>query len=410
MFRAVATIFPLVQADDIVAARELLHDVISPTPMLYSRVLSDQVGGPVYLKCENLQRTGSFKVRGAYTRIARLSDAERARGVVAASAGNHAQGVAFAAGLVGASATVVMPERAPLPKVEATRGYGASVVLHGSSVEDALSEALRFAERTGAVFIHPFDHPDIVAGQGTLGFEIIEQCPGVRTVLVPAGGGGLMAGITVAVQSLDPAVQVVGVQAEAVPGLVASMAAGHPVQVVGAPTMADGIAVQRPGDIPFTIIAGSGDRIVAVSEAALARALLLCLERAKQVVEPSGAAGVAALLEGLDQFEPPVVVLLSGGNIDPLLLSKLLRHGLSAAGRYLGFRCRVPDYPGSLAALLGLLAGLGANVLEVSHERLAPSLRVDEVEVVLQVETRGPDHCAHVKEALGSAGYDLVFS
>jgi threonine dehydratase len=399
-----------VQADDIMAARELLRDVISPTPMLYSRVLSELVGGPVYLKCENLQRTGSFKVRGAYTRIARLSDDERARGVVAASAGNHAQGVAFAAGLLGTSATVVMPERAPLPKVEATRGYGASVILHGSSVEDALEEALRFAAGTGAVFIHPFDHPDIVAGQGTLGFEIIEQCPGVRTVLVPAGGGGLAAGITVAVRSLDPAVQVVGVQAEAVPGLVASMAAGAPVQVVGAPTIADGIAVQRPGDIPFAILAAAGARVVAVSEAALARALLLCLERAKQVVEPSGAAGVAALLDGLGDVEPPVVVLLSGGNIDPLLLSKLLRHGLSAAGRFLGFRCRVPDYPGSLAALLGLLAGLGANVLEVSHERLAPRLRVDEVEVVLQVETRGPEHCEHVKETLRAAGYNLAFS
>jgi threonine dehydratase len=402
-------ISPLVQADDIVAARELLIDVISPTPMLYSRVLSEQVGGPVYLKCENLQRTGSFKVRGAYTRIARLSDAERARGVVAASAGNHAQGVAFAAGLLGASATVVMPERAPLPKVEATRAYGASVILHGSSVEDALAEALRFAEATGAVFIHPFDHQDIVAGQGTLGFEIIEQCPGVRTILVPVGGGGLAAGITVAVQALDPAVRVVGVQASAVPGLIASVAAGSPVRVVGAPTMADGIAVQRPGDIPFGILAGSIDQIVAVSETALARALLLCLERAKQVVEPSGAAGVAALLEGLGSFEPPVVVLLSGGNIDPLLLSKLLRNGLSAAGRYLGFRCRVPDYPGSLAALLTLLAGLGANVLEVSHERLAPSLRVDEVEVVLQVETRGPEHCALVTEELRAAGYDLAF-
>jgi threonine dehydratase len=409
VFRGVATISPIVQADDIVAARELLIDVISPTPMLYSRVLSEQVGGPVYLKCENLQRTGSFKVRGAYTRIARLSDAERARGVVAASAGNHAQGVAFAAGLLGASATVVMPERAPLPKVEATRAYGASVILHGSSVEDALAEALRFAEATGAVFIHPFDHQDIVAGQGTLGFEIIEQCPGVRTILVPVGGGGLAAGITVAVQALDPAVRVVGVQASAVPGLIASVAAGSPVQVVGAPTMADGIAVQRPGDIPFGILAGSIDRVVAVSETALARALLLCLERAKQVVEPSGAAGVAALLEGPGSFEPPVVVLLSGGNIDPLLLSKLLRHGLSAAGRYLGFRCRVPDYPGSLAALLTLLAGLGANVLEVSHERLAPSLRVDEVEVVLQVETRGPEHCALVTEELRAAGYDLAF-
>jgi threonine dehydratase len=409
MLLVVATTSPLVQADDIVAARELLIDVISPTPMLYSRVLSEQAGGPVYLKCENLQRTGSFKVRGAYTRIARLSHAERARGVVAASAGNHAQGVAFAAGLLGTSATVVMPERAPLPKVEATRAYGASVILHGSSVEEDLVEALRFADRTGAIFIHPFDHPDIVAGQGTLGFEIIEQCPAVRSILVPVGGGGLAAGIAVAVQSLDPAVQVVGVQAEAVPGLIASLTAGVPVQVVGTPTMADGIAVQRPGDIPFAILAAAGGRVVAVSEAALARGLLLCLERAKQVVEPSGAAGVAALLDGVE-VEPPVVVVLSGGNIDPLLLSKLLRHGLSAAGRFLGFRCRVPDYPGSLAALLALLAGLGANVLEVSHERLAPRLRVDEVEVVLQVETRGPEHCEHVKEALRSAGYELTFS
>src|ERR1700735_3941196 len=231
MFAVVASISPLVQSDDIVAARELLSDLISPTPVLYSRVLSELAGGPVYLKCENLQRTGSFKVRGAYTRIARMSDAERARGVVAASAGNHAQGVASAAGLLGATATVVMPERAPLPKVEATRAYGASVILHGASVEDALDEALRFSERTGAVFIHPCDHPDIVAGQGTLGFEVIEQCPGVRTVLVPVGGGGLAAGITVAVQSLDPAVRVVGVQAAAVPGLIASMAAGAPVQV-----------------------------------------------------------------------------------------------------------------------------------------------------------------------------------
>lgn len=378
--------------------------------MLYSRVLSEQVGGPVYLKCENMQRTGSFKVRGAYTRIARLSDAERARGVVAASAGNHAQGVAFAAGLLGTSSTVVMPERAPLPKVEATRAYGASVILHGSSVEDALEEALRFAERTGAVFIHPFDHPDIVAGQGTLGFEIIEQCPAVRTIIVPVGGGGLAAGVTVAVRSLDPAIGVVGVQAAAAPGMIASVEAGSPVQIVGTPTMADGIAVQRPGDITFGILAGSVDRLVAVSEAALARALLLCLERAKQVVEPAGAAGVAALLDGLADLEPPVVVVLSGGNIDPLLLSKLLRHGLSAAGRYLGFRCRVPDYPGSLAALLALLADLGANVLEVSHERLAPSLHVDEVEVVLQVETRGPAHCALVKDELRTAGYELSFS
>jgi threonine dehydratase len=400
---------PLVQSDDIVAARELLRDVISPTPLLFSRVLSETVGGPVYLKCENLQRTGSFKVRGAYTRIARMSDAERAHGVVAASAGNHAQGVAFAASLLGTAATVVMPERAPIPKVEATRAYGASVVLAGTTVEDALEVALDFAAQTGSVFIHPFDHADIVAGQGTLGFEIIEQCPQVRTILVPVGGGGLAAGIAVAVQSLDPSVRIVGVQAEAVAGYEASFAAGHPVAVPGRPSMADGIAVHRPGDIAFGILSSLAARFVTVSEAELSRGLLLCLERAKQVVEPSGAAGAAALLSHEGEFEPPIVAVLSGGNIDPLLLSKLLRHGLSAAGRFLGFRCRLPDYPGSLAGLLRDIADLGANVLEVSHERLAPSLRVDEVEVVLQVETRGPEHCEDLKAKLRDAGYVLTF-
>jgi threonine dehydratase len=418
MWHVVTTIPPLVQSDDVVAARELLRDVITPTPLLYSRVLSERLGGSVYLKCENLQRTGSFKVRGAYVRIARLSPEEHARGVVAASAGNHAQGVAFASSLLGTRATVVMPERAPIPKVEATRAYGADVILHGASVEDALEEALRFAERTGSVFIHPFDHADVVAGQGTLGYEIIEQLPQVRTVLVPVGGGGLAAGIAVATKSLDPDIQVVGVQASAVAGYPPSLEAGHPLLVHGEPTMADGIAVQRPGDIAFGILSVLGGGFVTVSETALSRALLLCLERAKQVVEPAGAAAVAALLEhteggvhaGAARIEPPVVVVLSGGNIDPLLLSKLLRHGLSAAGRYLGFRCRLPDLPGSLAALLGYLANLGANVLEVSHERLSPGLRVDEVEVVLQVETRGPEHCEDVKAKLRAAGYTLSFS
>jgi threonine dehydratase len=398
-----------VSSDDVTAARKLLHDVISDTPVLHSRVLSETVGGPVFLKCENLQRTGSFKVRGAYYRIARLTDAERARGVVAASAGNHAQGVAFAAAQLGCTATVVMPEGAPLPKVQATEGYGAQVILHGSTVEDALAEALAFAERTGAVFIHPFDHPDIVAGQGTLGFEIIEQCPQVRTVVIPVGGGGLAAGAAVAINGLDPAVHVVGVQAEAVAPYPGSLAAGHPVAVRPARTMADGIAVSRPGGIPFGILSGLGVRMVTVSEESLSRALLLCLERAKQVVEPAGVAGVAALLEHARDFAPPVVVVLSGGNIDPMLLSKLLRHGLTAAGRYLAFRCRLPDRPGSLAQLLADLAELGANVLEVSHERLAPRLHVDEVEVVLQVETRGPGHCEEVIGALRAAGYTLAF-
>jgi threonine dehydratase len=400
----------MVQSDDVVAAREVLSDVISPTPVLYSRVLSELNGGPVHLKCENLQRTGSFKIRGAYVRIARMSDAERSRGVVAASAGNHAQGVALAASLLGTTATVVMPQRAPLPKVQATRGYGAEVILHGISVEDALQEALSHATRTGGIFIHPYDHPDVVAGQGTLGFEIIEQCPQVRTIVVPVGGGGLAAGIAVAAKNLDPDIRIVGVQAEAVAAYPASFTAGHPVPVQGYPTMADGIAVRQPGDIAFGILSGLADEVVTVSEAGLSRGLLLCLERAKQVVEPAGAAAAAALLEHPGEFEPPVVAVLSGGNIDPLLLSKLLRHGLTAAGRYLGFRCRLPDHPGSLAGLLGDLADLGANVIEVSHERLTPNLHVDEVEVAMQVETRGPEHCREVTAKLGASGYTLIFS
>jgi threonine dehydratase len=406
----VATIPDVVSADDITTARKLLRDVISDTPVIHSRALSDIALGPVFIKCENLQRTGSFKVRGAYLRIAKLTDAERARGVVAASAGNHAQGVAYAAGRLGCTATVVMPQGAPLPKVLATRGYGAEVILHGHNVEDALVEALAFAERTGAVFIHPYDHPDIVAGQGTIGLELLDQCPELRTVVIPVGGGGLAAGVAVAIKNLKPDVHIVGVQAEAVAAYPGSLAAGHPLLVRGRPTMADGIAVSRPGEIPLAILAALADRIVTVSEESLSRGLLLCLERAKQVVEPAGAAGVAALLDYARDFTPPVVVVLSGGNIDPLLLAKLLRHGLAAAGRYLAFRCRLPDQPGSLAKLLADLADLGANVLEVGHERLAPRLHVDEVEVALQVETRGPEHCGAVIEALRAAGYTLAFS
>jgi threonine dehydratase len=398
-----------VQLTDIVAARALLQPVIRQTPLLESSALSELVGGPVYVKCENLQRGGSFKVRGAYVRIARLSAAERARGVVAASAGNHAQGVALAAGALGARATVVMPAAAPLPKVAATRSYGADIVLHGTTVEDALAMARELAEETGSIFIHPFDHPDVIAGQGTVGLEIAEQCPQVRTIAVPVGGGGLAAGLAVVVCAELPGARLIGVQAEAVAPVPASLAAGHPVSVMPSATMADGIAVARPGELPISLLAGLHARAVTVTEENLSRGLLLCLERAKQVVEPAGAAGVAAILEHAALFEPPVVVVLSGGNIDPLLLSKVLRHGLSAAGRFLAFRCKLPDRPGALATLLMELAELGANVLDVVHERVTADLRVDEAEVNLHLETRGPEHTESVISQLRKAGYTLLF-
>ena len=394
---------------DVQAARELLVGVIRDTPVQGSRPLSESVGGPVWFKCENLQRAGSFKIRGAYTRISRLSEEEAARGVVAASAGNHAQGVALAATLRGIRSTVFMPEGAPIPKVQATRAYGAEVRFHGHVVDEALGAAKRFAEETGAVFVHPFDHADVVAGQGTVGLEILEQVPDVRTILVCTGGGGLLAGLAVAVKALRPEVRVVGVQAESAAAYPGSLAAGHPVALSSMATMADGIAVGCPGPVPFGIVEALVDDVLTVSEESLSRALLLCLERAKLVVEPAGAAGVAALLDRPHAFEPPVVAVLSGGNIDPLLLQRVLRHGLAVAGRFLSFRVRIADRPGALVGLLSEIAAADASVLEVEHVRTDPRLRVDEVEVMLQLETRGAEHCDEVLSRLRSAGYTLVF-
>ncbi|MER7130398.1 threonine ammonia-lyase [Streptosporangium saharense] len=392
--------------EDVVAARELLADVALRTPLLHSHVLSATIGGPVYLKCENLQRSGSFKVRGAYVRIAGLSEEERARGVVAASAGNHAQGVALGSGLVGTSSTVYMPQGAPLPKVAATLSYGARVVFAGGTVDTALTSAVEHAERTGAVFIHPFDHPDVIAGQGTIGLEILEQLPETGTIVVSLGGGGLAAGVALAVKSLRPGVRVIAVQAERAAAYPASLARGEPVTIPPATTMADGIAVGRPGELPFELIHYLVDSVVTVSESEISQALLLCLERAKQVVEPAGVAGVAAILAHPHVFEPPVVAVLSGGNIDPLLLSKILRRGLAAAGRYLTLRVPLPDRPGELANLLARLAGLGANVLDIAHERLG--VHLGEAEVQLQLETKGPAHSDEVLGSLREGGYRVV--
>jgi threonine dehydratase len=398
-----------VTIEDVKAARVLLEGVIRDTPVQGSRPLAERVGGPVWLKCENLQRAGSFKIRGAYTRISRLSAAEASRGVVAASAGNHAQGVALAASLKGIHSTVFMPEGAPIPKVQATKAYGAEVRFHGASVDEALQAAKAFAEETGAVLVHPFDHPDIVAGQGTVGLEILQECPDVRTVVVCTGGGGLLAGVTTAVKGLRPDVRVVGVQAEQAAAYPASLAAGHPVPLQRMSTMADGIAVGCPGEVPYAVVKALVDDVATVPEEMLSRALLFLIERAKLVVEPAGAAGVAALLQDPTAFEPPVVAVLSGGNIDPLLLLRVLRHGMSAAGRYLQFRLRVPDSPGSLARLLRVLAEADANVVEVEHVRTGIQLHVDEVEIGLQLETKGREHSEAVLATLREAGYPLSF-
>jgi threonine dehydratase len=390
---------------DIERAAETLAGLALRTPMEESRWLSELTGSPVLLKCENLQRTGSFKVRGAYTRMAHLTADERARGVVAASAGNHAQGVALAAQALGIAATVYMPEGAPIPKEKATRAYGAQVVFHGRYLEDSLAEARAFAERTGAVLIHPFDNPDVVAGQGTCGLEILDQAPEMEAVVVPCGGGGLLSGIAIAVKSTRPDVRVIGVQAEGAAAFPASLAAGHPVPLGSMATMADGIAVGLPGEVTFRAVRDLVDQVITVSEASLSRAVLAVLERAKMVAEPAGAAAVAAILDDPARFGTPTVAVLSGGNIDPLLLGKVIQHGMAAAGRYLNLRLRVPDRPGALAELLSDIGRAGANVIEVSHARIDADLSLDEVEVHLQLETRGETHAQALLTRLRERGY-----
>ncbi|MGH6656575.1 MAG: threonine ammonia-lyase [Actinocrinis sp.] len=404
---------PAATLDDVLAARKLLADIVRHTPLAWSRPLSEQFGGQVWFKAENLQRAGSFKVRGAYVHIHNLLPSERAKGVVAASAGNHAQGVALAATLHDIESTVFMPEGAPLPKIAATESYGARVRFAGTTVDEALIAARRFADETGAAFIHPFNHPDVIAGQGTVGLEILEQCPDVKTVLVATGGGGLLAGVATVMRALRPDVRVVGVQAATAAAYPPSLAAGAPTPLASMTTMADGIAVGCPGDIPFEIIKTLGTEVLTVSEESISQALLLLLERNKLVVEPAGAVGVAALIEatrgtgppGVAPFETPLVAVLSGGNVDPLLLLRLIRHGLAAAGRFLSLRLRLTDRPGALAQLLAELAAVDANVVDVEHGRTSAGLRVGEVEVALTLETRGPDQAEAVLTRLSAAGY-----
>lgn len=397
----------LVGLAEISAARERLAEVAVRTPLDSSRALSAIAGGPVFVKCENLQRTGSFKIRGAYNLISRLDEPSRASGVVAASAGNHAQGVALAASLSNTRSTVFMPEAAPLPKVEATRRYGAEVVLEGADFGAAFTAAVRFAEESGSVFVHAYDDPLIIAGQGTVGLEIVDARPDVASVVVPVGGGGLISGIAAAVKERRPDARVIGVEASGAASVRASLDKGSIVRLDRMTTIADGIAANAPGSLTFAHVSALVDEVVTVTDEAIAEALLFAAERMKLVLEPAGAAGVAALLQGSILAPPPVAVVLSGGNIDPLLLLRVIRFGLGAAGRYFAFHTRISDRPGRLHRLLGLIADAGANIVGVEHRREGVRVHLDEVDVALQIETKGPDHIAAVRKALEEAGYEV---
>lgn len=406
-FNRAMTKTALVSLEDVEDARRRLEGVAVTTPLDRSRALSDRTGGEVFIKCENLQRTGSFKIRGAYNRISRLDHDERTAGVVAASAGNHAQGVALAASLSGAPATVFMPDSAALPKIEATKRYGAEVVLGGKDIGDALTSAMEYADAHRKVLVHPFNHPHIIAGQGTIGCEIVDQLPDVGTVVVPMGGGGLMSGIAAAVKALRPQTRMVGVQANGAAAYPPSLEEGSPVTLPHMSTIADGIACNTPGELTLSHVQALVDDVVCVSDDAIAEALVFAAERMKLVLEPAGAAGVAATLANPALMKPPVLVVLSGGNIDPLLLLRVIRFGLTAAGRYFSFHTRISDRPGELHKLLGLIAQLGVNIVGVEHHREGARIHVGDVDVAIQAETRGPEHIDELIRRLGDAGYGV---
>jgi threonine dehydratase len=395
---------------DIQRAREVIRTSVLETPLLHSQTFSTMTGAHVYLKPENLQKAGSFKVRGATYKISRLSEEERSRGVVATSMGNHAQAVAIAARALGVAATIVMPEQAPLVKVTATQGYGARVILHGATFEDAYVHARALQAETGATFIHSFDDPDLIAGQGTLGLEILAQFPTVDAILVPVGGGGLIAGITLAVKALRPEVQVIGVQATGADAVKRSLEGDQIVTLQRLNTIADGIRINSPGLLPFAILRSYLDQIVAVDDKEIVSALLLLLERCKLQVEGAGSVGLAALLHPglLDLAGKNVVLLLSGGNIDINLLGGFIEYGLVAQGRIATLRTLLDDRPGELKRLLTLIADLDINVREMTYYRSLQPAPVQQNEVTLMLETRNHDHLEQLLRTLQEQAYDVT--
>jgi threonine dehydratase len=382
---------------DVEAARERIADGIRVTPVYRSEALSRRLGREVYLKAENLQRTGAFKIRGALNRIALLSEAEREAGVVAASAGNHGQAVARAAREAGIAATIFMPAATPMAKVDATRNYGARAELVGEAFEEALAAALEAAARSGATFIHAFEDPDVIAGQATIGLELAEQLPEFETVVVPVGGGGLASGLALALRGHRPDVRIVGVQAAACAPYAGGETFGY--------TIAEGIAVKKPSEFTGRLLGDLLDDMVTVTDEEISEAIVLLLERAKLVVEGAGAAPIAALLAGRVEGSGPAVAILSGGNIDPTLLIQVMRHGLTLAGRYLVVRTRLPDRPGELIKLLTLFAEEHANVVSVEHHREGMDVPVTETEVEATLLMRDQEHCAELLEAMQSRGY-----
>jgi threonine dehydratase len=398
----------MVRLSDIQEAREKITGSVHKTPLKHSTTFSRMTGGEVHLKLENLQRTGSFKVRGALNKILSLSQEERSKGVIAASAGNHAQGVALASTTIGIKSVIVMPRDAAHAKVEATQGYGAEVVLEGDDYDAAYQKARELQEQHGYTFVHAYDDPAIIAGQGTVGLEIHEDLGDVDTVLVAIGGGGLISGVAVALKALGPNVRVVGVEAEGAASTFMAHKAGKRVLLDSARTIADGIATRIVGERTFELIEEHVDEIVTVSDREIARAILMLLERGKTVVEGAGAAPVAALLAGkVDVEGQKTVAVLSGGNIDITLMGEIVQRGLMMEGRILRFTTVLPDRPGALKGIIDLIAEHRGNLLRIQHDRELPSLSLDQTLVDVEVETRGPEHLRRLVDALGEKGYQV---
>ena len=396
---------PLTLAE-VQAARGRIRDCIYLSPCTRSENFSQLTGNSVFLKLDNLQRTGAFKERGALNKLLTLTPHERSRGVIAASAGNHAQGVAYHAGRHGIRAQIVMPLTTPLIKVSATKSYGADVILHGANYDEACEEAVRRGLQDGMTFVHPFDDEIVIAGQGTMGLEILEQVPEVEAVLAPIGGGGLISGVACAIKESNPHVQIIGVQPARLPSMKVAIAEGHPVTLSPAATIADGIAVRRAGDRTLALVRKYVDDIVTVDEEEIANAILLLLEREKTLAEGAGAAAIAALINRKTYLSGKrVVALVCGGNIDVSLLSRIMERGLVKDGRLVRLRVHLPDYPGALHRLTGILAQHRANIVETSYDRAYYGVNLGDTAIDITMETRGPDHIAELLSALSASGY-----